>query len=414
LKKIISYVLVLGLFLLSGCGSWPPPNSPGTTGAGTGSAPAPASDVEIVYEPYVFDEAKAIPALRLLEYYHLNAVEMKLYEELLAGVKNLEPVIYLETPLHVSNDDDHKMFGKVRSVLTAVHPEIFWLSLNWSWGNLTDGTPYVSPPYLIDSQSFGAAVVDRSFLLPTDDEIADAKAWIEKQQSGLPNILDELPVHSGMPPFELELAVHDWLCLNISYDNSVTNDSTLYGALIEKTAACDGYSKAFQYIMGLMGIECLMIYGTFDSGIHAWNAVKLDGQWYQVDVTSNTTSMRHANLPSREYLNRTDEYMSFDHEWRDTGINRVNAPIVCSETVYNYFVMAGQHPITSDKDFTRTVPDIIAQARADGKPMFELEFDPAYAKPEDIVEKKKLLDARLWEDVVFYWSDRLVTGVFEK
>ena len=378
-----------------------------------GFAFTPEPALAIIYEPYVFDEAKAVPTSRLLEYYELNDMEMKLYEELLAGFQNIEPVFYLETPLDASNDEDLEMFRKVRSVLTAVHPEIFWLTLDMSWGNLVDGTPYVRPSYLIDSQNFGAQVDDRSFVLPTDEEITAAKAWVERQQSELSNILNELPVHSGMTPFELELAVYDWLCVNITYDNNVPNDNTVYGALIEKTAACEGYSKAFQHIMGLMGVESLMIYGMLDDGIHAWNAVKLDGQWYQVDVTSSSTSMRGTNVPCREYLNRTDEYMSYDHIWHDTGINRVNAPIVCTATEYNYFVMIGQQPITSDEDFIRTVPDIIARARVEGNPMFELEFDPAYATPGDIVMKKKLIDEGLYEDVVFHWSDQLVIGVFE-
>ena len=46
-------------------------------------------------------------------------------------------------------------------------------------------------------------------------------------------------------------------------------------------AVCDGYCKAFQFFMDVLGIECEIQTGQN----HAWNRVKVGGQWYLVDCT---------------------------------------------------------------------------------------------------------------------------------
>ncbi len=39
-------------------------------------------------------------------------------------------------------------------------------------------------------------------------------------------------------------------------------------------------------LMNAAGIECKVIYGsTTRGGYHAWNQVKVDGVWYNIDVT---------------------------------------------------------------------------------------------------------------------------------
>jgi transglutaminase-like putative cysteine protease len=92
-------------------------------------------------------------------------------------------------------------------------------------------------------------------------------------------------------------AIHDWMVKNIAYDydnykaDTIPSRSYSYiGAILYKTCVCDGYSKAFQYFMDILGIECERITGVAtnssgDTGGHAWNRVKLNGVWYYIDVT---------------------------------------------------------------------------------------------------------------------------------
>ena len=85
--------------------------------------------------------------------------------------------------------------------------------------------------------------------------------------------------------------VHDWLVENIEYDETLNkaNRNNIYGAFVEKQVTCGGYAKAFKYLMDKLNIECIIVQGkATDNGnteYHAWNFVKLNGEWYGIDCT---------------------------------------------------------------------------------------------------------------------------------
>lgn len=92
--------------------------------------------------------------------------------------------------------------------------------------------------------------------------------------------------------YNIILQVHDWIIENIEYSSDIQNASVynLYGALIEKSAVCEGYAETFKYILDKLGIPCILVSGTAtnSNGItenHEWNYVQIDGKWYAVDTT---------------------------------------------------------------------------------------------------------------------------------
>ena len=56
---------------------------------------------------------------------------------------------------------------------------------------------------------------------------------------------------------------------------------SIYGVFVNKKAVCAGYAKAMQYLLNLCGIECTYV----TSDTHAWNLIKLEGDYYHMDVT---------------------------------------------------------------------------------------------------------------------------------
>ena len=50
-------------------------------------------------------------------------------------------------------------------------------------------------------------------------------------------------------------------------------------------AVCEGLSRAYQYLLYRCGINSTLISGTAAGGGHMWNMVKVDGEWYHIDVT---------------------------------------------------------------------------------------------------------------------------------
>ena len=135
----------------------------------------------------------------------------------------------------------------------------------------------------------------------------------------------------GMSDYERELAIHDYIIENASYDsNSLSllpffeenpNNTNPYGTLIDGRAVCRGYSSTFQLFMDLIGVECITVEGegNLSRDEHAWNMVRLDGDWYCVDVTwDDPTGLGSVSASlAHRYFNVTSEFMRETHHYWD-------------------------------------------------------------------------------------------------
>lgn len=79
-------------------------------------------------------------------------------------------------------------------------------------------------------------------------------------------------------------AIHDYIIKRVIYDTSLQKHSA-YNALIGKSAVCEGYSAAAYRMFTDAGIACRIITGTAGGGPHSWNIVKVNGKWYNIDLT---------------------------------------------------------------------------------------------------------------------------------
>lgn len=88
------------------------------------------------------------------------------------------------------------------------------------------------------------------------------------------------------------MTIHDYIIDNVEYDSTYEALGTysLYGAFIGKTCVCEGYAKSLKYLANSINIECEIMQGTATNSTgktesHAWNCIKLDGNWYLMDPT---------------------------------------------------------------------------------------------------------------------------------
>ena len=109
-----------------------------------------------------------------------------------------------------------------------------------------------------------------------------------------------------------------------------------YGAIVKSSAVCDGYARAYQYLLYKVGILSHVATGVADGGGHAWNLVKLDGKWYYTDLTWDDPDAS-GGFVFYEHFNITDEQLAdCDHI--------IDNPYVmpqCNNTEHNYFVKNG-------------------------------------------------------------------------
>jgi len=118
----------------------------------------------------------------------------------------------------------------------------------------------------------------------------------------------------GMSEGQMELYFHDQLAKRVTYANG-TDAHNAYGALIDGVAVCEGYAEAFGYLLQRVGIQTFLATGsginpvTGQPEAHEWNYVRIDGNYYQVDVTWDDQGDELFHM----YFNETDEIMAEDH-----------------------------------------------------------------------------------------------------
>ena len=169
-------------------------------------------------------------------------------------------------------------------------------------------------------------------------------------------------VYDGMTEYEKVRSIFDWICVNAVYDYAETGkDADIYnkvpklvslnnnikskcyfleGVLEEGLAVCDGYSKTFSLLCNMENIDCYRVVGTANGGGHAWNKVKVDGEWYMCDITwteelsyDSTAKIYVESLCHKTFLIPDDsEHAEFQSEHTD-AFRRNNA----ATKTYNHY-----------------------------------------------------------------------------
>ncbi len=169
-------------------------------------------------------------------------------------------------------------------------------------------------------------------------------AWQNGGREGLPEedlaileICDQISAlsDSSLTDYQRELALHDWMLAWAEYDpgaldnnpqgSPMPHNDNPYGFLTGKKGICLGYASTFQLLMEMSGIECVTVHGMSHGNTeeHAWNLVKLDGDWYAVDVTWDdpVASFSVPRSMAHQYFNVTSEYLrQTDHQWDASAV----------------------------------------------------------------------------------------------
>ncbi len=181
-------------------------------------------------------------------------------------------------------------------------------------------------------------------------------------------ILNEI-ILPEMSDSEKALAIYDWLCINVAYDEEVYNsymqrmaEATtkeqidtinldmsrkqsfhLEGAILNKIAVCDGISKAFTLLCAIEDLTVIRLSGAGNNNNgkgdvnHAWNAIMLEGAWYYVDATwgrlhSKVTGTQDIIIASNHYY-----FLAADEDMQSSHTFDGEAPVVASERSYYFF-----------------------------------------------------------------------------
>lgn len=256
-----------------------------------------------------------------------NSIEKQVYNSD-SNTLSLEEYIIqqsLSCPEYIDISQYKIPLEKAREVLIPFlyYDELFYIdAINYTYKYLD---------YDNETQTWINAIIENVYFryILTPDEIKMAWNTINREVRSYKN---------GIKPewneLEKVLYTNDFLCHKCEYaTNIISSSHTLYGALVDKKPVCDGYSHAFRYLLKQIGMEASMV--TSDPMNHAWNLVKIDGQYYHIDVTwddSYTNGVKGIGKTSYEFFLASDS--SFQNE-RSTSHNNWVADYNASSTKYD-------------------------------------------------------------------------------
>lgn len=273
----------------------------------------------------------------------LNSDQQSLYAQILHIMSCQADDIYISTT-------DMDEVETVQQCVLNDHPEIFYI----------DG--YVMKRYMdADTQEIKALTYGGKYTLSSDqisereDELVEAADIIIE---GMPDTSDE---------YEIVKYFYDYIVLNTQYRIGSEDNQNICSVLLNKESVCQGYAKTLQYLLQKVGITCEMVSGTVDNGqttsTHAWDIVKIDGNWYYVDPTWGDSSFSGSVASDTEvvnyaYLCVTTQELSATHK-----INEIVQMPVCTATKDNYFV---KENALFDSIDTAKLSSLFTQAISDG------------------------------------------------
>ena len=151
-----------------------------------------------------------------------------------------------------------------------------------------------------------------------------SKSQVERAVSEVERVKDDILKNVSGNNYDKIKYVHDWIVDNVKYDALANqNTSNVYGCLVNKEVICEGYARAFKYLMDELDIPCVLVSGIAidDDGKserHAWNYVYIKNNWYAIDTTwDDPIIIGSGKIDSSiryKYFLRGSDTMSKDHE----------------------------------------------------------------------------------------------------
>ena len=207
-------------------------------------------------------------------------------EQMKTGTYQIELGDSFSDTLSQSNGQEQlgEYYQSAIEAYTYDNPEVFYLSPKKMYLNIETTTRGGTTTYNVFINSGNEA----NYLA----EEFNSKEEIDQAIAQIEQVKNQIVQNRTGNTYEDIKMVHDYLVDNISYDSSLSKQNiyNIYGALVNRECVCEGYARAFKYLLDELDIPCVMVIGTAtnsqgETENHAWNYVQLNGNWYAVDST---------------------------------------------------------------------------------------------------------------------------------
>lgn len=241
----------------------------------------------------ITDSGIVYGANRYYYYNQLNTYGKTIYNEMYKNLDNLKTGEYTVDFGEVFNDllntpdGEQTLTDAFQLAINAMlldHPEIFYL-------DVTKMYLYTEVNKTLLETTYNISIGPESGLNYLHDGFA-SKSDVIIAENEINTLVSSIINNFNGSTYDKIKQAHNYLIDTITYDETDKgiNSHNIYGALIDKYTVCDGYAKAYKYLLDCMGIHCVQVCGTGTNSTgatenHTWNYVLLDDEWYAVDTT---------------------------------------------------------------------------------------------------------------------------------
>ena len=219
-------------------------------------------------------------------YNQLNSSAKSMYTSIENNINSLksgsDPI-----KLNINTETAGESFQSAWDAFEMDHPEIFYIetkNLNLLTKSTTNFLGTTKYEYTIQPKE------NEKYFTESFDDRQEVEQAIQRVDAIVENVVNNADLENTR--YDKIKYVHDYIVDNAHYDQEgVLDNSTMYGLLVNNTAVCEGYAKAFKYFMDKLNIPCVVVYGEGiasdgSSEYHAWNEVQMEnGVWYAVDTS---------------------------------------------------------------------------------------------------------------------------------
>lgn len=342
----------------------------------TGRIHVPQEEKTELVEEGAPENQYGVPRSNILKtgyaYDTLAVDEQIVYEEILNGLLELQEETIVSTL-------DEGVLERVFVCVMNDHPEIFYV----------DGYTYTK-------YTVGDELKELSFqgnMTYSPEEIKLRKESIEHAVS---DIFDRMP--GGMDDYETVKYLYEFIINQTEYATDAPDNQNICSVFLGGRSVCQGYAKALQYLLSEAGMESTLVTGFVSNGEgHAWNAVRMDGDWYYVDATFGDASYQTEEIdeydigkvPSIDfsYLGVSTKELCRTHH-----ISSMIPMPECTAIKDNYYVREGAYFVEIDSEKIRALIESDEAARL-GFVAFKCSDDSVYEQMCDyLLVQQRIFD----------------------
>lgn len=274
-------------------------------------------------------------------YESLDAQEQIWYGEIEQALGEMTDTVKLSTE-PIGQGLDEQDIDRIFQCVLIDHPEIFYT------------TGYTYTKYSRGDRTVGIDFAG-TYSLPREEAVNKA----EEIRGRASEWLSDIP--SDASEYDKVKAVYEKIIFSTDYDLNASDNQNIASVFLGNSSVCQGYAKATQYLLNHLGVMCTLVQGTVDTGeAHAWNLVRVDGDYYYVDTTWGDASYRMEDGSGQEELPEINyDYLCVTTQelLRTHRIESVVAMPECTATQANYYVREGVYFTSYDAEQMQSIFD---------------------------------------------------------